>query len=461
MNKKCQVFTPENYVEELLNSVGYTQQLYGKKILENSCGDGNILTAIVRRYIADCKQQGLTRTKIKNGLARDIYGVEIDPEQYEKCIENLNQILESEKIKSVKWNIINGDYLRWNADINFDFVVGNPPYITYKELDKKEQDFVRNSFETCVKGKFDYCYAFIEKSIKNLNNTGRMAYLIPSSIFKTVFGLNLRNYIKPYIEEIKDYTQEKMFNNALIKSSIMVLDMQRQQNVLHYSDMTLKTSINIPINTLVDKWNFTDYVFEGECRFGDLFKVSNCIATLANKIFIHTVDTNGQLDIDIETNAVRVAKSPKSEQLGIHQKIIFPYYYENGEVKTYSEKEMHTNFPKAMTYLNSKKDALTSRDSDKNAMWYEFGRSQALRHINQKKLFISTIITKKVRVYELEADVVPYSGIYIIPKGTAPLDEAKTILQTKRFYNYLLTKGVKISGDSIRISSKDVEEYRY
>ena len=46
MNKKCQVFTPENYVRELLDSVGYTEHLYGRKILENSCGDGNILVAV-------------------------------------------------------------------------------------------------------------------------------------------------------------------------------------------------------------------------------------------------------------------------------------------------------------------------------------------------------------------------------------------------------------------------------
>lgn len=46
MNKKCQVFTPENYVKELLDGVGYTHELYGKKILENSCGDGNILCCV-------------------------------------------------------------------------------------------------------------------------------------------------------------------------------------------------------------------------------------------------------------------------------------------------------------------------------------------------------------------------------------------------------------------------------
>ena len=89
MNKKCQVFTPENYVRELLDSVGYTHNLYWKKILENSCGDGNILVAVVQRYIDDCKENGLSRTRIKNGLAKDIYGIEIDEEQYKKCIDNL------------------------------------------------------------------------------------------------------------------------------------------------------------------------------------------------------------------------------------------------------------------------------------------------------------------------------------------------------------------------------------
>ena len=31
----------------------------------------------------------MSRTRIKNGLAKDIYGIEIDEEQYKKCIDNL------------------------------------------------------------------------------------------------------------------------------------------------------------------------------------------------------------------------------------------------------------------------------------------------------------------------------------------------------------------------------------
>ena len=35
MNFKCQVFTPENYVKELLDSVDYNQNILNKTVLEN------------------------------------------------------------------------------------------------------------------------------------------------------------------------------------------------------------------------------------------------------------------------------------------------------------------------------------------------------------------------------------------------------------------------------------------
>ena len=84
MNVKCQVFTPPNYVEKLLDGVGYDKNLIGKRILENSCGDGNILVEVVQRYIADCKNNGLSKAMIKDGLAQDIVGIEIDAKHHRK-----------------------------------------------------------------------------------------------------------------------------------------------------------------------------------------------------------------------------------------------------------------------------------------------------------------------------------------------------------------------------------------
>ena len=53
INTKCQVFTPKEHVQKMLDFVGYTNNIFGKKVAENSCGDGNILCEIVSRYIID------------------------------------------------------------------------------------------------------------------------------------------------------------------------------------------------------------------------------------------------------------------------------------------------------------------------------------------------------------------------------------------------------------------------
>lgn len=471
MNKKCQVFTPENYVRELLDSVGYTHDLYGKRILENSCGDGNILVAVVQRYINDCREHGMSRTRIKNGLGRDIYGVEIDKEQYEKCINILDAVAKSNDIEKVNWKIVNCDYLKWDTTLQFRYIVGNPPYITYSELKKDEQLYVKENFNTCVKGKFDYCYAFIEKSINSLADNGVMSYLIPSSIFKTVFGHNLRVFMSPYIERIKDYTQIKIFDKALVKSSIMVLNKQRQQQILYYRDMSMKTEIEIPIEQLEGKWFFTEEAEVRQYRFGDYFKVSHVVATLLNKAYVlsdgaYTEVDNGYIcgNHIIERAVVRNTETPRTLRYGKHEKIIFPYTYDENGLVRFEDGEFECLYPEATAYLNGFRDDLNKRQSDNSAKWYEYGRSQALNGLNCEKLLISTVVTNDVEVYELEPECIPYAGMYIVEtedNNEYTLADAIRILRSVAFKEYVFRVGIPISGKSVRITSKDVENYTF
>lgn len=471
MNKKCQVFTPENYVRELLDSVGYRKNLYGRKILENSCGDGNILVAIVKRYIKDCLQNKFSKEKIVEGLQNDIYGIEIDPEQHKKCIHNLNMILKKYEIDSVAWKIYNADYLRWSDVTKFEFIVGNPPYITYSELNNREQTYVKTTFQTCQKGKFDYCYAFIEKSIMSLESNGKMAYLIPSSIFKTVFGKNLRNFMKPYITEIKDYTEEKVFDEALVKSSIMVLDKQRKRKALLYRDMATKKRMGIPVNNLGDKWIFTNEATNGEHRFGDYFKVSHVVATLLNDAYVIKKENyqetnqgylcNGHI---IEREVVKETATPRALRYNKVEKIIFPYRYENGHLIRFKDKEFEQTYPGAAAYLRDFKTKLDNRKSDIGAQWYEYGRTQALSGLDCEKILISTIITDEVPTYRLTREYIPYAGMYIVPRtdnDNYVLSDAENILKSERFRQYVNAVGIHISGSSLRITSKDIEEYRF
>lgn len=161
--KKCQKFTPLNKVDDMLDLAGYSRDLFGKKVLEYSFGSGNIIKQIVKRYVEDALTQNIDVNNISSGLSADIYGIELDPQLYDQCISDLNEIVRSYGISTVNWSFVCTDALQWTTDIKFDFIIGNPPYISYHDIDETNRKFIRQNFRTCKKGKFDYCYAFLEK----------------------------------------------------------------------------------------------------------------------------------------------------------------------------------------------------------------------------------------------------------------------------------------------------------
>ena len=129
INKKCQVPTPESIVTEMLDEIGYVSSLQGKKVLENSCGEGNFILEIAKRYIIEGLKKHLSVEAIKNGLEQDITGYEIDQKLLITCIDNMNSLAQSYGIYGVRWNIAQKDALKENDEAKYDFVIGNPAEI--------------------------------------------------------------------------------------------------------------------------------------------------------------------------------------------------------------------------------------------------------------------------------------------------------------------------------------------
>lgn len=102
------------------------------------------------------------------------------------------------------------------------------------------------------------------------------------------------------------------------------------------------------------------------------------------------------------------------------------------------------------------------RDADSKANWFEYGRSQALVHLNQQKLLLSTIVTNKVEIYKLDEDIVPYSGIYITAKDEKyDLNSVMKVLLSDDFMEYVKTLGISVSGKAKRITCKDINNYEF
>lgn len=470
MMKKCQIFTPRNVVIKMLDIVGYNDGLFGKKVIENACGDGNILSVIVERYIIDGIKRGFNLEKIKSGLQDDIYGAEIDKLHYKNCIQKLNEIAKKYGINGVKWNVFNVDTLKMDLGIKFDYVIGNPPYMNYRDLDIKTRNFLKENYKLCKNGKFDYCYAFIEHSLNTLNEFGKMSYLVPGSIFKNLFAQDLRDYILPYLQQIHDYQSIKLFN-VITSSAIVVCEKGKNSSKIDYFNIDKGISYEIEKKYLTGKWTFAPIKKNKNgktIRFGDYFKASNSVVTLLNEAFVlkqnSWTEKEGLIKVGsflIEKDLLKIAASPRSLSANKKEMIIFPYYYENGHLCRFSEQEFEEKFPFGVIYLRSFIRKLQNRTADKGVKWFEYGRTQALSHLKQKKLLVSKIITKKMKVYQLTEDVIPYSGIYIVKKSNLSLEFAKEILESELFLEYVNNIGINSNGDSLRITVRDINNFEF
>ncbi|OSB04550.1 SAM-dependent methyltransferase [Clostridium botulinum] len=462
MDFRCQQFTPENISNDMLNIIGYNENLYGKKVLENSCGEGNIIKLVVERYILDGLRKGYSSVRIKHGLEKDIYGAEIVEETYDICIQNLDQVAKKYGIKNVKWKIFNNDVLENPINIKFDYIVGNPPYISYRNLEDKVRVFIKNNFESCKLGKPDYCYAFIENAINYLKDDGKMVYLIPNSIFKNVFAKKLREMIMEHLMIIFDYSNQKLFNNALTSSAVMVLQKNSKLQKFQYKNITKSNIYNIDKNKLTDKWIFENSNVdknEEKVFFCDYFRASITIATQRNKVFV--VDSGTRLRLNLENGSLRNAISPRNKNSDNKEYIIFPYKLRNNSVLKFQEEEFKKKYPNTYQYLLQNREELDKRKADESAQWFEYGRSQAIQNMNQKKLLISTVVTNKVNVYSVGSKEIPYSGIYIIPQANYDLEVARRILESQEFLNYVIKIGTPASGKSVRITADDINKFEF
>lgn len=470
VNKKCQVPTPHEIVVKMLDRVGYSENLFGKRILENSCGAGGFLCEIVHRYIKDCLKHAYSKEQIAMGLQCDIHGFEKDRRLHKLCIHNLSQIAEEYGITGVHWNIKRKNALHAVKNAKYQFVVGNPPYLAYPELDERTRDYLRLHFLSCKKGKPDYYFAFIECAINSLANDGKMIYLVPGNFMKNLYSNDLRMLLLPSLQEIVDYSHHKLFEGVLTSSVIIYCDYSTtaENNVVRYEDRYYDRAYTASKDQLKGKWVFGLIEQENKAKFSDFFHASAPVATQLNEAFVirswtefssQFVEVN---NVPIEKALLRNAAGPKALQKGIHEKIIFPYTYDShGNLVHYSENLFQDKFPSGYNYLLNFQNKLLDRRTDRQALWFEYGRSQFLSHLNQQKLLLSSFITGAPRTYILEEETIPYAGICITAREGFTVNQAQKIINSQEFMNYVRMVGVCTNGTSYRISPTDINSFQF
>lgn len=162
-----------------------------KTVLEPSAGDGRFIEAFE-----------------KSELVESIVGVEL----YEEKVQAINQ-----NIVSSKATVITSDYIEFatTCKSQFELIIGNPPYINIKNMDK---EFLESSRLMCKDLKLpesliqNAWVAFVLASTQLLTNDGTLFFVLPTEFLQVQYAENLRTFLEKTFNTIHILSfSERMF----------------------------------------------------------------------------------------------------------------------------------------------------------------------------------------------------------------------------------------------------------
>ena len=472
-----QIFTPGYIVDFMLTEIGYSDSnIPGSTIMEPAAGDGNFIVQILRRAFNQIKKDGAISTKETKNLLKNIFAIEIDSNQYELLLRNSvseiykhidEKILDSDTLEKIlRKQFICEDTLRHNPNKKFDFIVGNPPYIRLHNLDKSNLSFLRKEYSSMEIGSVDIYYAFYEWSLNNLTSDGLLCFISPNSFMNNSSAKGLRNLLNGKIDTIYNFQSSIIFENASTYNSIVIAKDKAEKPlaflpIINNSKIrkgTKKDIFYLGDKIILSKNNWIkDFINEKKPNLS--FK--NGLATLRDNLFISSEFMklkNGNYlfnGYEIESDLIReIIKISTYFTKDIKRVCIFPYKINNNLVSPMSLADLK-KYPLAFKYFSSHKKLLLERDIDKNALWFHFGRSQAIQSILFKKIILKTLIKDKVSFEFVPKGVLVYSGLY---SNFDSIKKSKDFLDSKKVYNYFREVGFDKRGDYKFVTSNLLKE---
>jgi len=99
----------------------------------------------------------------------------------------------------------------------YDFVVGNPPYVSTNDLPDKQKRDWSSEYEYVADETSDIYVPFMERGVNWLDSSGKMSYIVSNRFLMNNYARNLRSEMKTdvAIDEIVDLRDAQVFEDAL------------------------------------------------------------------------------------------------------------------------------------------------------------------------------------------------------------------------------------------------------
>lgn len=389
----------------------------------------------------------------------------------------------------------------------YDLIIGNPPYIRWKNLNQELKDELSQSYlwQKYFNSLCDYLYIFILKSIEILQDDGELIFITPEYWINTKHAVSLRNYLMEngYFTDIIHFNEtpifEKVASSFIIfkykKSKIVNVNENKIKVVKYHSKKRLnENGLNKISNGVYDaeierfecnqfpmhkNWllipdemeqELTRYedscsvvvpsLFESEKKMstlGDIADIGNGMVSGLDRAF--QLPANVELN-DNEKNAIIKVLKAKNLDRFFHTALSNYIFL---ETKVGDEKELRENYPAFYNHLKPYQEQLEKRYSynKKYNYWdWVFLRSYNLFSRDQERIFIpckERISHKNYFRFALVSKCVyptqDVTAIFLKPNIRESIYYILALLNTKYVFDWLKFKGV-VKGSIVEFSEK-------
>lgn len=238
-----------------------------------------------------------SRSLFKQNPKVRVVGYEADATIYNYAAENVAQA-GSDVL------LYNEDYLRASWEDKYDGIICNPPYLKFHDYDNASLvPLVNEQLGIRLNGFTNLYTLFLLKSISQLRDGGRMAYIVPSEFLNSDYGVEvkralLRSGVLRHVVVV-DFTQ-CAFNDALTTACILLCHKDGSLSEVRFSHVSDVGQLQASLadysawaaDQLKPETKWKQY-YEGACSadyrhlvpFSTFAKVSRGIATGANDYF--------------------------------------------------------------------------------------------------------------------------------------------------------------------------------
>ncbi|MFX1489644.1 MAG: Eco57I restriction-modification methylase domain-containing protein, partial [Promethearchaeota archaeon] len=237
----------------------YDNNIENKKLIDISCGSGSFIIHAIRilvlLYFRTHKLNQVSELLIDKAksiiynIKDNIYGVDVNPIACILCQINIHNVLFGifKHIRKIDgaytlpfFNIKCFNALDIKDNYQYDYVVGNPPYLFIRDIPLEQRELLKSKdLETTI-GQYDYYQIFIELGMKILKIHGLLGFIVPDSLLALSNRSILRKYIYNTSKIREIYYVGPKFEDPVVSNIILILEKENDKKIREKNQIKIK-----------------------------------------------------------------------------------------------------------------------------------------------------------------------------------------------------------------------------